>query len=77
MSRRFEDPSLQGMRVLEVWAGEDEDRRFEIAWSGPRRTDGTGGYRVTVRNIKDVGSRRACYGRTLLEAAEEATKAAE
>ena len=88
MSRRFEDPSLAGIRVLEVWASEDDQRRFEIRWEGPRRIltgkrGGTahevGGYEVAVWT--QPGSLapviRHHSGRTLHEAALEATRSAE
>ena len=79
MSRGFQDPSFAGMRVLEVWANQDENRRFEITWGGPRHYVGknqkvTGGYKVVVWTGDNVKVRHAIYGRTLLEAAEEATR---
>jgi hypothetical protein len=88
MSRRFEDPSLAGMRVLEVWASQDEKRRFEIRWEGPRRVltgkgkrDGTahGGYEVAVwvEQGRVAPVLRRYSGRTLHEAALEATRSAE
>lgn len=83
MSRRFEDPTLQGIRRLEVWAGEDEKRGFQITWDGPRRAVGalgwTGGYKVAVWTGERARNKSKTYylGRTLLEAAEEATRNAD
>lgn len=78
--RAFGDPTLQGMRTLEVWAGKDEKHRFEVRWDGPRRVVQNvevGGYTVSVWISPNKKSRIYRVGRTLHDAAVEATKAVE